>query len=1083
MSVQYKETTRWVGSTIVFAALLAAVPFDSRADYCTEPMSINGPRQCDYIDTDTGTNIVCPEIDPESNNIVDTWAADFNTFVETTGYLSELDDSVDGEPDNYLEIIHLGPAQGLDFTLHSAPIDVDPLGMLGALRVARITEDADLYDEFKPATLYVCSVHAEEWIAHETCLGVADYLVKAAHGWEPYTDPADGDEVRELLAEREIWLVVSANPAGRLRQDIGTDNGRNRYGLYPHQRKNRQWSPSLECTTDWPEQDGAGRSFYDVRWVSEPRPGNWDQPGINLDANFSANWGDGSNYSFTRDVIHEEPGQYPILAPEQFDCEGDSSKCEEEYGENSVYDMCVEYTKNGDNVHGCFVSDGFADLDLCNIFLDNPFFLTGEFIPASLACLETDMPVGPNQYLVWECGTPGAFVEDIENPEGNPVYEANPGNPNLLQFCHWGILQSCWNDWHCRPGGVVVNADDYEVEIPWEEDPFNNYFPPHLMAPELMNQQLYCAIDEHPILRRHACTVDGRRSCGAATFGGRWPFEAIEARLIRELINNIPFSIVVDAHSSAAVMNYVCTVSPSGDGCEDVDDYSWTNGAAMAGEAAAVNNDAGKQHFDAVYLGDFEHSTEDTSFPDFLRLTSGAFDPDSGRPPVWSAQVVEAAGDPDTSVWVYPATSQNFDLGTVRAIPSFEWELGARDPDELSEHEEAFFAQVTNCSEERVTGSKPMSRLMVENQLASAREVVKYLAGQAEIPNVGRTRAGSPFDPLRRDVALLGLRIHDTRGRGVQQSETRWEEIDNDPHAEIVVPAGTWMVSFDHIAGTGGSVVPMTAELNLTVTKVEDDPLAITPYNPVQVLLDAQTVDLDLNTRDTVTRAAKFDAGWTYMVRAWNSQLTPNNDTTANDELIAKVKVLDCADDPLPNDLSPDEFCRKGLPFDDDDFTCWEAKGICQECWFGDSPQLCEGEYDFCVNGMCDDPGVCWSGQIEDAWEAPSDDITDEGVPEYWGPFTSAFGRTLRKLDQYGQVVQDEDRALFYSTPDDPGGMFQRLVVRVFNKCAGGSLVFEYMTELQVKVEQVIGVFSWSLSTRRCSTGPIPTAKKGWRSS
>jgi hypothetical protein len=302
-------------------------------------------------------------------------------------------------------------------------------------------------------------------------------------------------------------------------------------------------------------------------------------------------------------------------------------------------------------------------------------------------------------------------------------------------------------------------------------------------------------------------------------------------------------------------------------------------------------------------------------------------------------------------------------------------------------------------------------------------------------------------------VGLYGLRIHDGHGRGVQQQEKRWQEVELDPLAEVVVPAGNWAVSVCVGAGDTTGVYELNAHVELSLLKfVPADPpdVLFSGYHEVDSFSGSITLPNYSRDCTTFVQRFEFEPGWVYKVEARIDELLSHTDTLANDNLVAKVRVLDCFEDDKPNGLDEDGFCRAGIPFPDVDFGCWDERGTCRECWFGLFPHQCE-DGQFCVDGMCDDVFTCWSGTLEDEWEG-----FPESSPMYWGDFATVFGRTLHKEAPNGDVVQDNDHVRFSGIGQDPHGSFLKLHAKVTNHCwdPPPGPIPEIMEELEIRLAQ-----------------------------
>ncbi|MCK9461760.1 MAG: hypothetical protein M0R80_19185, partial [Proteobacteria bacterium] len=425
------------------------------------------------------------------------------------------------------------------------------------------------------------------------------------------------------------------------------------------------------------------------------------------------------------------------------------------------------------------------------------------------------------------------------------------------------------------------------------------------------------------------------------------------------------------------------------------------------------------------------------------------------------------SGKPEPGAWL--GELHNFDNDTLKALPSFTWELGTRDI-ALSAAEHEVYDRVVGCGLADRHPGQPRSRLMVENQLAGGMAMVEYLAWQSGTPGAGLTETDMPLlAGTRSNVAVSGLRVEDGHGRGMQQSETGGgasgaedlaAALGADEEARIVVPTGQWEVSADIQAGWSGGTVPPPAPLFADVSLVQRryDPAAKDVWPVVD---DAHFVELiDAREWRRIGARFEFEAGERYriegVVNNFPVGVASDNDTAADDQQVLKVDVLDCAEEAeLPNGLDPDRFCQKGLPFSDDRFECDLAKGACRECWHEPfNQQECEGEGAFCFEGMCDDAETCWSGTFVDELEGVNENETSPTITPDYPPYV----RTLRLENSSGALIQDVDTfktATTYShaTGYSPPTMYHLRVV-VWNLCEGGiSFPGAYVSGLDVRVQ------------------------------
>ncbi|MCK9460868.1 MAG: hypothetical protein M0R80_14615 [Proteobacteria bacterium] len=1040
--------------TAIAASALCAWAFEASAGKCVPNPSSQGMRDCDAY------NPQCPS---------DGRSANFYNDKEAHEYLRDLDDAVDGTSGEYLAVMPLGAPRFLELQLGEAAsgMKVDPeIEMLAV----RVTQDANDRDVTKPTILLTAGVHAQEWIAQDTALGLVDWLVRAANGRAPYNDPAEVARVRVLLAEREIWFVVISNPVGREVEVEKDDN----WGtpVYSDVRKSRQWEPGFECIQGWESAPYGGRCWYEdapivTGFPRDDRPGisEWDEPGVNIGNSFSHGWERRGSEPFRRRLIYDET-ELSVefdLAPEQYNCFDSEPaqadfNCLRLFGEEHGH--CVEHwmgayeyvngVKTRRYTYGCFMTTATNTLLDCQSQIapgkiDGRGFLHEHCVPIENS--------SGTQWALWECGDSADFIHE-DPPGANDAYvdcgtsPAPPQCPSsvptpMLSYCLNGTLRTCSTDASCHP--TIRSQEDFQTSS--MNDGFKTVQAPHWIAEAEMADHLYCY--------KGYCAIDNRRTCCSNQYGGQRPFESIEARLIRELVINVPFRAVVDMHSSRNDLKFRCT--NKGDGCDPDDDF-FENGQALEAEMTAAYNTTAEAHWNGHAWGSLG------GFPDFLELATTN---ESTRGEGFGYLAGWTSGMPETTDPNAYAEPDNFDNDTIRALPSFTWELGTRES--VDDDEQATFNTIVGCYDpDDQHSGQPRSRLMLENQLAGGIAMMEYLAWQSGTPAVGLTQSGMPLlTGNRRDVAVSGLRVEDGHGRGVQQSETGGgtsgttdlgAALGADDEARIVVPAGRWEVSADVQAGWSGGTVPPPSPLSADVSLVQRR------YEPSgkdawPIVDEVQFVE-SINAREwrRVRTRFDFEAGKRYRIETKINNIpgTVDNDTAANDLQVLKADVLDCTDEAeLPNSLDPDLFCEKGLPFADEHFECDDAKGTCRECWYDVGYQYeCEGEGTFCFEGMCDSYEECWSGTFVDELEGAAGNETSPTIT----PDEPPFVRTLRMENSSGVLIQDVDTfktATTYShaTGYSPPTMYHLKVI-VWNLCEGG-LYFPgaYVSGLDVRVQ------------------------------
>ncbi len=921
---------------------------------------------------------------------------DYASNFESNFYLEKLNQLDAG---GYLELVVPGNSVALDISPYDTQYSP---GIESQLIAARVSQSAGSSEMEVPALLLNCGVHAYEWIPQEVCLGYVDYLVKAANGLYPYM--ADKQKVMDILEKVEIWVVVQANPGGRILDEDFDGSGKS-WEDQTNQRKNAQWEEGFDCMSSWQGHGLSGRCLGETSvWKGGSR-NHWNKPGINVGRAFGTGWGQASPVGFTRNLIFGERNA-PNVAPERYSCNNDD-ECEDEFPDHP---FCIEYMdpKSGDPASGCFMAPSCDPSTNFMVGLEDEHGIVH-------SCLETDLPLGGGTiFLPWECGVKGDHVDDWSG--SNPWFSSLVNEP-LLEYCHYGVLVSCASDADCHPPNVAANT--------FEVYPLTDPQPPHAHLADI-DDHLFCNLNESSDSYGH-CSIAENRTCCSPEYEGQRPYESVEARMIRDLVNNVPFSLALDPHSSRSDSQYVCSKTGLGNGCSS-GDHAHANGNGMLNALVQAYNygytnsghdySAGADgHWDVYYKGGMGLSG-DEQLPEFIthrRKKSGSISSKGlGQLTAYYSSKTEAV----QKAGAYTVTVQNFDRDTVRAIPSFLVELGTR-KDEVEQDERMLYSRTIACDGETVgaLGSRPRSRLAVENQLEGLKGMVAYLADQAGTPWNGRDGSGALVVPGVVDSSVMGLRIHDGHGRGVQQTEYDWQKVDDDPRAVTVIPAGNWVVELDIVSG-GPDTYQSSAALNLWVDELG--------YNGNSLkfdkILGGNTYTLQTGTRQAVKSRYVFSPGSSntdvHVLSAENSEvLSPNwNATKANDINVAKVRVVACDDSSaIPNGLGPDEFCQAGMPHPNEQFWCG-GDGRCRECGLRDEEYVeCEGPGAFCVDGYCDTAGECLSGQLEDSHEGSVGETSP--VLAGWGQHS--VGRTLHKKSSSGVLQQDVDHVKIKGTHQD----------------------------------------------------------------
>ena len=165
--------------------------------------------------------------------------------------------------------------------------------------ILRVSPHADDRGSFKRNSVFFeCGMHGREWLASETCLMFAEWLLESA----------DSAKVRDLLASVDVWIAPYSNPAGRYRDDSqgGDPTSFARMCIGGP-------SPGVSCTDT--SQCGSGGTCS-PGWRGNA---NVDScyAGIDLARNFSSNWTNPNNVSAcTGSNAHRYRGDDPFSEPE-----------------------------------------------------------------------------------------------------------------------------------------------------------------------------------------------------------------------------------------------------------------------------------------------------------------------------------------------------------------------------------------------------------------------------------------------------------------------------------------------------------------------------------------------------------------------------------------------------------------------------------------------------------------------------------------------------------------------------------------------------------------------------------------------
>jgi hypothetical protein len=823
-----------------------------------------------------------------------------------------------------------------------------PVPVLVDLPVVHLTRDVygAPYPE-RPDVLFVCGIHPREWLTQEACLEYVERLVSLAG-----VDPA----VDALLDDHEIWVLPMGSPGGRMYDETG---GHGDPAVRRHRRKSIQWDQGYDCRARWSEEPHHGACTH---------PGDpfnplaeWD--GVNIARNFSQGW-----------EFHESHGSAwdrskilgaPAAIPELTTCKN-NTQCANWFPDHP---HCVIMDTSVPDPEGrCFVEPAFVH--------PTPGVALAHCIGASGAnnedsygmkhqsCLRIpDDVFGSERYVLAECGPHGNWFNDPANPFVQSPWTVADHH----QVCAGGVRVDCRFDGHCA-----------SLESAWGFEP-----------PWQWSSQLYCkpvnGLNVGGSFTPGYCAYDRQQTCCDDNWKGTRPFETVEARLIRDLILNVPFVAVLDVHSYRSEMTYL----PKGGGASGLD---YRNGWAMVDQAVEAYNAAAQQEWQS-------RTGSGGDLPHFLSLRRESYGAGLGQLPGWVAN--------------YVSTATAFDDQTWRAINSFGIEL----PPYTAASDYADNAHYSSCGD----GSDfcPGAQLMVLQARAGFAALADYLVRESTRPNLARrwddpNRFAIPVAQSQHsDLALLGLQVNDGRGRGVIQGDL----VPSQAVDEITLPGGRWAVSVDVAHRCSGGACPIASGpfpvIEPVAANVDIDVLrraggAWVPHRSFAIPVSL----MNGSPATRVSRRVDLTEPGRYMFIARVEQdatITPgdHNQNLHNDEKSLVARSISCSGSAVPNGLDGDSYCGKRVTGLDDRFFCGDDPARCMECYLdGWGGQGCEelGADAFCVDGNCDTPEECWSATVEDGFEN-SADLT------LYGDGAHTWFATLH-LDK-GQ--QDLDRVRFFA--------------------------------------------------------------------
>ncbi|MCP4679385.1 MAG: hypothetical protein GY854_28630 [Deltaproteobacteria bacterium] len=478
------------------------------------------------------------------------------------------------------------------------------------------------------------------------------------------------------------------------------------------------------------------------------------------------------------------------------------------------------------------------------------------------------------------------------------------------------------------------------------------------------------------------------KDCSDTMYGGVYPFESIEARVLRHLVINQPIVTVVDVHAHAAELWWVPKSIISGNDRRNQDHLA---------------NEAAEQYNTAVNEWWREHSlTTDVEAPGWLHFITDTADHPKGTDkvraggngvgqfPAWAANRPEGIDNFAN----FTNFAHNFDTGTYRGINSFEIELPPdRQYDTAPDVEIPLFTTFKTCDQPVDDHFAPWAAGFVYPVIHGADSLLRYFVSQTEHPTVswdtGDATATPPIAPApfenRSDIAVTGLQVHDGEGRGMVKSELRLNELANDLGARLFLPAGRFPVSVDVVYEDSRTPSLGPIDYDLTMSITPDTSLFTSACRASTYTITERGVSSGTRRH---TRLFNFREGCNYTIEvvvASSSAVTPSpinpNDSRANDEQIARVSVFPCNDPDAPNGAQGSDNC---LPqFDigsaSTEFKCGTHMAMCRQCGSifteslpGSGNEInrvyeCE-EGQFCFNGNCDTPAECVTGYTRDSW-------------------------------------------------------------------------------------------------------------------
>ncbi|MDD5309893.1 MAG: M14 family zinc carboxypeptidase [Deltaproteobacteria bacterium] len=714
--------------------------------------------------------------------------ADYTSYEEGYSYLSQLEYR-DGHWSDVMRIVNLGTTSRYfrDGVIYDPPNPPQQLWIFEDFDFFAVKLTADVANgpyQDRPKILFVCGIHAREWLPQEVCLGYIDRLAQGA-GIDPVVD--------DLLERFEIWVVPFGTPPARDWDEKGHNGDPSEAR---GRRKAMDWDLDFNCEAQWATVAHRGN-------CAELGSSEWD--GVNIARSFSHGWAfsKGLGTPYDRKQIS---GDGAAEIPELFDCKNSNLLCEQQFKDtdnnpNNDHHICVDMGTGRTPRYGCFMNVfGSPVIDLAarnaclNAAVTNPVDEQGI---AHRTCLSIPRGVLGSffswRYVLSECGSAGQAFNDATHP-----ISQRPGPVNQhFQYCTNGVYVDCLSDADCT--GLQNNG---QMDDAWSSPAQLHCLPYDGIASSTSNTAGYCA-------------YSGRSSCCTDEWKGKSPFEPRESLLLMNLVNDVPFTSVVDLHSYKGLLGYLC----KNGGCAmNSQEHDAANGWAVVQEAVDEYNAAAEDEWRF-------RASRTTSLPRFLSLRPERFGSGVGQFASWTARQVSG--------------NTSFDDKTWRAANAFEIELAP-----FKGASSGYDASYSRCGGSEGNDFHPASELMVMQATAGFSAMADYLTRQTAVANLGTNADNTAVLPQVAnvsDIAMVGAQIHDGKGKGILTSEYYLTPTGG-TEAEIVIPAGLWAVSGDALYRCSGAACGYPTPLFIS-TSAE---IRVAPIMGVVPSGDTQEIPLSL---------------------------------------------------------------------------------------------------------------------------------------------------------------------------------------------------------------------------------------------